>query len=487
MMRPDRRRNIARVACSWAFFAVSLGLVAQAWSQGIRLPANLGPSFGAAPVTPAPGRAGLKPYVAFAWAPTAPLGHVSTMVRFGLDTNPLDLVLASKALPPGCRVFLSASLTNGLLDQREDRCRDAAGNFVDQQGIWPEHGVSAVAALCDRFFGAFTEAGGQCDLISLDFEENYSNWVMAPERLRAVTADPRFPAVAAKLGLPGTDNPEQIAQRLIDWRNSNGLYLKWNSVTDGFVADAVNRAIGGPLWRHLPAAGFCNFDSCVVTPANAFPDSNGNMFYDEGPMVGNYQCPSISGVVGNIAIVGIPGDWKAPFTSLLHSANLVRACVRSSNAPVLTWVCYRSWPGDEPGHPVAPYGNTDYWQESLYHALLSGGTTNVFYFNPRPDHQDIFAKPKPGVPTLEDDQAVDAALAEIEQQAHGHVFSKPLFTQPVAYTDQALVSAAKTDEGRMVARVSFAAGVEAADVKIAGQTIHVMRPAGRVGAWVNVP
>lgn len=481
--------NSAAVGClRVALVCICLFSATPSRAQGIRLPANLGPTFSSDATAPAkPGdRKPLKPFMAFAWQPTAPLRHVSAMLPIGPQSNPLETALASKKMPAGCRVLLSGSMANGLLDQPEDHCRDAAGNLTAFPGIWPEKGVLVVAARCDAFFSAFAGAGGECDALSLDFEDGFSNWGMRPDRLRAIAADPRFADTMTKLGLTSLHDADDLLKQVDDWRHSNGMYLKWNSRTDGIVNAALSRAVGAPLGRRLPGAGFCNYNAVIVTPPNAVPDLNGHNSYSEGPPCGSYQCPPVYGDVGNISVVGIAGDWKSPFTCVIWCADRVRACVRSSLIPVLPWISFRGRTGDDPAYPTVRWANTDYWQESVYHTLLSAGANNVLYFDPR-GHRDIFTKPPPGSVSPEDDQALEDVLADIEQRAHAHPFAKALNTELMAYTDKVLASAAVTDDGHTVARVTFAPGVEAADVKIGSSTIHAVCPAGKVGVWVDVP
>jgi hypothetical protein len=223
----------------------------------------------------------------------------------------------------------------------------------------------------------------------------------------------------------------------------------------------------------------CNYDGVVWTQANAVWDLNGHHCYYAGALFGNYQAPSCYGQVGGIGGV-VPGDWKSPFTSVLRSVNQVRACLRSSSAPVIPWIAFRSYAGDDPAHPIIPWVNTDYYQENLYHLMLSGASNNLLYFNPRTTPFDMLAKP------AADDVAVDAALTELERQAHGQALKKALLTDAVEYTVKCLASAAVTDDDRTVARVSFAPNVDEADVTIAGKTMHVKCPAGQVGVWVEV-
>jgi hypothetical protein len=241
------------------------------------------------------------------------------------------------------------------------------------------------------------------------------------------------------------------------------------------------------LWRNLPDAGLSNYGSVVISKANALPDANGNVVYFESGPVGTCQSPSLYGGVGNIAITGFPGDWKSPMTVLVWSADTVRASVRSCDIPIVPWIAYRSYAGDSPGALKVPWAGTDYWQENVYHALLSSAGNNVLFWNPYPPREIRPPGPVRDGATPEDEQAMDDAMAGLAGQARGSPLAAPLLTENVDFRTNVLVSAARTRAGRVVARVTFAPGTNSADVKIGDASYHVTRPKGKVGAWVEVP
>jgi len=66
-------------------------------------------------------------------------------------------------------------LHHGLPDNSEGRCRTATGEPTPHLRVWPEHGVEAVRARFDDFVRRFKDAGGQANLMILDFEGGFSN------------------------------------------------------------------------------------------------------------------------------------------------------------------------------------------------------------------------------------------------------------------------------------------------------------------------
>jgi hypothetical protein len=421
----------------------------------------------------------LKPFVAFAWSPTARMEHVSTMLRD--DGDPVKLAFATKTMEQGRRVILGFTVPGGLVGQPQDNCVDAQGKRREFTGIWPEHGIDLVRRRCDLAFAAFAFAGGKCDLLVTDYEEGWTHWSMTAENLRAIEDDPRFPPVRKLLGFG------DLAERVGNWRAHPDDAAKWDSVETSLLNEAMNQAVGAPLWKHLPDCGLSNFMSATISRANAVPDPNGNLYYVEGMPFGTCQSPGLYGAVGNIQITGYPGDWKSPMTVLVWSADIVRASVRSSDFPVISWVAYRSYNGDGPGRPQIPWANTDYWQENVYHAMLSSAGNNLLMFNPHPPRENGPAGAAREGSSPEDEQALEDALATLDSQAHGSPLATALCTENIDYRASVLVSAARTQAGHVVARVTFAPGTDSAEVKIAEAVYHAVRPQGGVGAWIQVP
>jgi hypothetical protein len=424
----------------------------------------------------------LKPFIAFTFCPSSHLDHIYDMERISPQTSPLELALMSRRIPDGCHVLLATHITDGLIGQPEDCCRDANGKALSEQGIWPDHGIQVVAARTEAFMSAYAQAGGKCDLLCLDFEQNFGNWGMTPKRMADLIADPRFKDVAAKLAFRDLKDSDDLIERVCNLSKfaASGEYLKWNSVTCVMLDLDLNRAVGDPLWRRFPHAGLCNFASFPSTPENAAPDPNGHVQYLDGPCVGNIGAPCVYGTIGQLAKSKIPGDWKAPFTGVLLSVKLVRGSVRSSAMPLIPWVGGRSMTGDDALHPI-PWANTDYWQENFFQTMLSGASNDVLFFNAAQPLRDVFAQ------APADDQAMNSALAELEKQTRGHRLVKVILTDLPVFTAPFVAGAAKTDDGRIVARVSFAPGVDAADIKIEGKPFHVVCPTGKTGTWVEVP
>ena len=460
-----------------AAFAVLLGAAGVVHAVS---PASLPTTRPAARAVPAP-TARLRPYTAFAWSTVGPMRHVSPFIWVTGNSNPGILAQQSRRMPDGCRVLFSWNLTDGLLEHPADVSPGAGNPAEPQPDIWATRGAEVVEQRVSGFFGQFADAGGQCDAAILDFEGGWSNWVMTTPRLAAVQRDPRFQPIAAQLGFPDP------AERLI-WQRAvaSGDYLTWNALMGGRLNDVLNRAVAQPVARHFPGAWLSNFQSVVMPRDAVIPDANGVLQHTAGESYGNCQSPVVYGTVLDIA-VRMPGpDWKSPMTAVIWGTNHVRSAARSSPMPILPWVAFRSWPGDNRERQTVPWANTDYWQESIYHTMLSGGCNNVLFWNPRA-RVGAGSPPPHGTSGPADADAMNAAMAELERQAGNEPLVRPLTTAAADYAAGALVSAARTRSGRKVARITFREGVETASVEIEGRTYRAARPRGQVGTWVVLP
>lgn len=417
----------------------------------------------------------LEPYVAFSWAPVPESARqVSPLLRFDRTSLPGAIGVEARQLPPGRRVLFSWDLTNALLEDPRDRCLQADLRLSEHQGVWPDWGVASVQRRYAAFWTQFQRAGGHCDMLVLDYEAGWSAWVMTPERLAAIRGDPRFPLLGKRLGF---DDIERKA--LWEHSRATGEYLKWNSVTGSMLNEAINRAVWDPLRQAFPKALLSNYDSLILDRPHVVPDPRGHLQYKEGPCVGNCQSPSIYGEVPSVSVGRPPADWADPMTSVIHGANYARAIMRSSPLPVIPWIAHRSWTGNEGAVRTVPWADTDYWQENVYQVMLSVATNNLLFWNP-PDR----GLTSPATP--QDAVAMHAALLEIQRMANGHPLAEPMTLKPVEYKAKVLVSAARTQDGTILARVTFAPDAEAEQtVEIDGHRYRVTRPAGAHGLWLR--
>lgn len=429
------------------------------------------------PVPPA--AAPLRPFTVFTWD-FAGIGrqHLRPLYWVGRGTAPAFAGITTSRMPAGERALITTDFGQKILEHPGDVCVKPDGTPTKVQGIWPDRGVRAASEQFDAFLETFSKAGGQVDLLVLDQEGGYSNWVMNEERLAAIGADPRYPAVAERTGLP------DARAALFERRTERKEYLRWNAVMDEVVNQAIDRAMFEPLRRHFPRAGMSNFGAVAMPQWDVVPDGNGHYQYTLGEPAGTFQSPAFYG--GAAPATVIQANWDRPFIQLLYAANGARAAARASRRPIVPWFGFKNFVQAAPGR-LTYLGNTRYWEEVVYHSMLAGGSTNALFWNPRPNGPSPVLNPPPNSALPQDNDAMEAAMAELSARAGGRPFAGPATVEPVAYDVTFLATAAILADGSTLVRVTFGdKGTEAA-FEVAGKPVKVARPKDEIGVWVRVP
>lgn len=422
-----------------------------------------------------PATAPLRPFTAFAWEFPGQYRHVKAMYYISNQTPPGVAAQTTKRMLDGTRVILFRDWTSALLTHPNDKCLTADGKLTKAVSVWPEFGPRAIADQLDDYLQAFQQAGGQIDFVVLDAEDNFSCWVMTDEWLDAIAADPRAPRLIAKLGFSELHNSLLI-------RSKHGEYLRWNAVLGRVVEDALELAILQPLRRHFPRAGMSNFSGVAMTPQDVVPDVNGHLQYWIGDPPGTHQSPYH---YGGAFPPRIKADWNRPFMQVLYAANLVRCGDRNSAHQMIPWIGFKSWKAD--GDRPTVWGNTPYWEEGAWHMMLSGGTSNLLFFNPKSRTPASTQPAADGGAILRDNDAMEQAMADMEQAAKGSPIVAPLTIEPIAWDAGTIVSAARLADGAALARVTFSERATSISFKLDGKDVTVQRPPNQVGTWVRVP
>jgi hypothetical protein len=403
--------------------------------------------------------------------------HISRLVWFSRASKPEEVAAESRRRPVGRRALFSWDLHRDILDHPEDVCRDAAGQPTKHQGVWPEHGVAVNRERFARFFAAFKAAGGQMDSFILDFEGGYSNWHLGGqeklERWLAIQNDPRFGALAAKLGFADLRTVCQWAGRR--------HYLKWNAVMSGVVDAALQRAIFEPAAEAFPGLLGSNYGSVVIGEEHAVPDLNGHLQWAESTLMGTHQAPSLYtwiGQLGDRKLDGRTAFGRTPFAGLLLSLNTLRASQRSSPKPIMPWIAWQRYTGDGPQAPPATVANTPYWRELVLHLALAGCDTFLFW-NPHPwtrgQDPDTLSLPK-------DELLLDGIVDDLNRRLAARTRT-PLTLQAMAWDSQVLLTGLRLD-GRALWRATVPPGCRLIVTEPAGER-EVALDEGGAGAWIE--
>ncbi|QOV88965.1 hypothetical protein [Humisphaera borealis] len=454
-------------------FLVALGLTLSTVLPGAATPAAATP--GSQPATRPAGSA-LEPYTALALNFPGPLPNVKGMYPVTLagpqSTNPGIAAKEITRLAPGLRVVLAGDVAQGILDHPDDVCMTANGQPTTLQGVWPNAGPLAAAQRFDTWLKQFAAAGGSIDLLVVSAEEDLAIWNMAEDRLTAITEDPRFPKVAKALGF--ADARQAMLQR----SPKAGEPARWNALMSGVVSAARRKAVLEPLHRYFPAAAMCNFNDLRIDEAHVAMGVLGQPWYTVGGPAGTHQSPAL---FGGAAPPQIEADWSRPYVQMIFAVNFVRCVSRSSNVPQIPWVPFK-------GLTVGGgFGGGDMYEEAVTHIMLSGGTTNVFFFNPLQPKEIPPGAKVPRFSTPADAEALNSLMREVRREAGGKRIVAPVSVDPVRYDARFVVSAARLEDGSTLCRITFAETEGTAQIRVGGEVVKVDRPLGRTGVWMRIP
>ena len=406
--------------------------------------------------------------------------HITPFLWFTKDSDPAKIAADSLKKPPGHRVLFSWDMHAGLLSDPGDHCRTADGHDTAFQGVWPEKGIEATRVKFDDFFRKFKAAGGQMDLLILDSEGNFSNWVIGgmdkKDYWLAIQNDPRFADLSKTLGF--TDL--LTVANFFSGRN----YLKWNAVTSGIVDNALNRAVFLPARKYFPAVRGSNYGSCCMTEKDAVPDLNGHMQWTETTPPGTYQAPSFYTWIGQLKDRQLDGKHpfgQSPFAGLLLTLNGMRANARSSTMPITPWVAWQRYAGDGPGAPPSTVANTPFYREMIYHLALSG-SVHILFWNP---HPWAAGQDPETMSTARDERLLDGLLDQLTSALAG-ADRQCLTLSPIPWDATYIATAMRIDK-RVLWRFTFAPGTEKVSATLDGKPVTIAPEPGEVGAWYSHP
>lgn len=415
-------------------------------------------------------------YTAFAIHFPGPTPHVKVMYPITINTNPGIAAREVTRMAKGVRAVLAGDAAAGVLDHPDDVCLTPDGLPTRRQGIWPTAGPEVAARRFDAWLKHFAAAGGEIDLLVLDAEDDYAIWNMPPERLVAITQDPRFAALGRVLGF--NDARQAMPHRA----TRAGEPARWNAVMSGIVAAARRKAVYEPLRKNFPKAVMCNFNDVVIDEAHIAMGVQGQPWYALGGPSGTHQSPAL---FGGAAPRQIAADWSRPYLQMIYATNFVRSLARSSEVPQLPWVPFKAM---APGNGrEAGFGGGDMYEEAVAHILLSGGTDNLLFYNPAPPADLPPGVRLPRFATTADADALNALLADMQKQAGGKRIVAPVVVDPIRYETKFVLSAARLEDGSTLCRITFAENEGVAQLRIGGHLVRVDRPVGKMGVWMRIP
>lgn len=307
-----------------------------------------------------------EPYV------DSPYRHITMLYWLSQSTarDPAAVKAATDRQPVGRRAIFDWDFYRAIYQHPQDKLKTAAGEEFG--GPWWDHGVAETERAYDDFFRRYHELGGQLDWFVLDTEHGPDAEITSPERWAAVAADPRFAAMLAAMKLTSV---EQITSDKpmshVWWR-----YAEWLSAR---YYERLMRVVR----RYYPNVRCSDYGVAYHRPTGyvawGATREVGDIPGREGTHVGTHQAPSLYGVItylGGLEVDGRPYGL-GPFRSCMFACNLLReSLVQRPDVPLMPYLAWRGYVSDWEQQPAAerpPYssiGNTDYYQEVVFHAAL---------------------------------------------------------------------------------------------------------------------
>ncbi len=257
-----------------------------------------------------------------------------------------------------------------------------AGDSIPLIGPWWDEGMDELAIKLDTFFSIYKAIGGELDFFILDLERPISNWSLdniannqyEGNRLfyyNAIANDPRFNIDFNSFTTTGCD----FVNNVMNFTTTDSCYLIFNDVGLDRYAYYLNNAIYEPIKNHFPNVKGSEWQVKHHDKDYPVPDFNGHKGYryGNGAHAGTHQNEAtygcigqISDYIGNSVVPGVPYP-RTKFNILKYDLNLIKAMRLSSSIPISTWIAYQDFECSS----LSTYKNSNYYQEMIFHTLLS--------------------------------------------------------------------------------------------------------------------
>lgn len=323
--------------------------------------------------------------------------------------NPVEAAANMLARAPRERVMLDRDTSSldlaGLIDpiignpnsNPADRCLTATGTPFECS-MWHHTSLPIVQQRYRDFFGAFEAAGGDVQMVVYDIEGIVpSNWGIGadpnnPETLNRWTGirdDPRFiaenlgPQLAAIGIVPDITILADVFDNAAEGRNQ---YQNWNAFMTQRAARLL-RSAGYDIVDsdYFPGVSFSNYQFYEMDDLHfKLPDGDGHKaptYQASDVTVGTHQAPILYGCQNQLtirrnALPGVEYYARSPFNGFKWATNNLRAVRLSSSKPITPWIGARDSLTHEAGCFIP---ETDYYQETLLHALLTDVESFLFW------------------------------------------------------------------------------------------------------------
>lgn len=354
--------------------------------------------------------------------------------------------------------------------------RIAVDRPTEFRGPWMDNGIRAVRARVQALMARLKSLGAEIDGVTIDNETTLhaACFLGKPGALAAIEQDPRWPALAASLGLPS---------RVTGMSWGSTTYFQWTERMAARFDAAMNQAVYETIRATYPLASVSNYSSGRVLAEFATPDINGHLDRRATNGFGTHDNDEFYGWLadGRIAKAGGPAsagdlEWLA-FRVEMHK---IRGMIASSSRPKNAWIASKSWEGEQWGQ-VAIAGSP-MWDE----LVLQLGMHGIHQFLEL-TVEDFSMTPAENLARRAADRSeLESVLAELDRRASGADPAIMSAAQP-SWGDRVIATGRRIGS-KVVWRFSFAEGVDSARVAMSDGTTAVIAPEpGRMGAWFEHP
>jgi len=412
--------------------------------------------------------------------------NMTGMVRVYPDAKPADVAKMLAAKPAGQRVLCMLGFTEILASHPQDACRKVGPNgkvtLTKYPGPWCDSGAIVARRQVETFLDGLRAAGVPViDALVLDNETTFwaGRYITSDgANVNAIEADPRFPALAKRLGFKKLNR--------LAWGSNE--YHRWNEVVSADFDAALQRVVAQPFLARWPKASVCNYGSAPIAQGHMTPDMSGHGIVHGGRGFGTHASISFYGEslpwIRNRQFLGATLN-DSPFDMFRINMHRARATLANGRR-LMPWIASRSLgcngegrePGSDLGAYRAPIANTQYWDESVIQLVMHGCDT-LLMFNPAAWRNDQNASLWN---RAEDQTRLAAIVADMNSRLSGLAGASRWFTLP-GLEDRVLTTGRRVAGGTLW-RFSFAPGVASVVVSLkSGEVREVLPEEGGVGAW----
>lgn len=415
------------------------------------------------------------------WGPINSEYHdtMTPMVCAFPNADPVLIAEQLRTRPPGSRVLLIANMTEELVENPNDRCRslqpDGSIALTTYRGPWTSAGESALRIKMSAFFDSLLTAGAEIDSLVLDNETDLAAdqfFGGNGDNFRAIQADSRFPALAARLGFS-----ELNADDLL-WGSTQ--YRRWSEILLADFDAAHHRAVAEPFLARWPSATVSNYGSAPISQSHPIPDVSGLATVRGGTGFGTHDSIEFYGLalqwLKRATFQGVPLS-DTPFDMFRMNVHRFRSIASTSTKRMYPWIGSWGLGTRQDTEFPSPLSLSNYWDENIIHLVMHGCDT-LLLFNPRAW--------RPG------DDASKFNLASDQARLHDVVANLNIRLASATSSrwiqlpslNESVVATGRRVAGGTLWRFTFAPGVEGLVIaRTDGSLLRVDPEPGHAGAW----